>query len=303
MAMPKKRGFMAHNLRHDMRSAVLRNFREGIDKHADRKSEAREEKVYSYTSRNNYLDKINAFCKYAKEQEGVTKTTDLSAQVVARYLDHLGGNGATQKTLDTVRSDLAKVGRLMGIDLRVDRAIAIQGHEHAMDRGATDTISRDDYLKLLEYARSHPSGSGTCILLERELGVRVGDICYGLREKDENTLLIRCKHGKMLERPITPLVREVMRSSQYRDMVDVSGKFHAPKDSSVNTYLRRTEDKLGLQRHSFHSLRRFCVQEKYDEYRNAGATRTEALGKASAWLNPGEDRERMMMQSYIANAW
>ena len=86
-------------------------------------------------------------------------------------------------------------------------------------------------------------------------------------------------------------------------MIDSHGRVHAPKDDSLNKYLRRTEDRLGLERHSFHDLRRYVAQEKYDEYRHKGADRTQALNKVGEWLNHGDNRAVMVLESYIRNAW
>ena len=40
-----------------------------------------------------------------------------------------------------------------------------------------------------------------------------------------------------------------------------------------------------------------------DELRNSGLSRTETLSKVSIWLNHGPNREKMLLKSYIANAW
>ena len=86
-------------------------------------------------------------------------------------------------------------------------------------------------------------------------------------------------------------------------MQDYLGKLIAPKDNSLNKWLNRTQDKLGLERHSWHSVRRRIAQDKYDAFRGSGMTRSEALSQVSLWLNHGPNREQTMKESYVANIW
>lgn len=86
-------------------------------------------------------------------------------------------------------------------------------------------------------------------------------------------------------------------------MVNEEGKLIAPKDNSLNKWLNRTQDKLGLERHSWHSVRRRIAQDKYDAFRGSGMTRSEALSQVSLWLNHGPNREQTMKESYVANIW
>lgn len=62
-------------------------------------------------------------------------------------------------------------------------------------------------------------------------------------------------------------------------------------------------DKLGLDHHSWHSVRRRIAQDKYDAYRGSGMTRMDALSKVSLWLNHGPNRQKMVKKSYVANIW
>lgn len=115
-------------------------------------------------------------------------------------------------------------------------------------------------------------------------------------------LRIRAKNGKWMNRPITPEIRRIIDSETFKARL-VGDKWYGPKDASVNKYLRRLQEKLGLEYHSFHDIRRRIAQDKYDELRNSGLSRTETLSKVSLWLNHGPNREKMLLKSYIANAW
>lgn len=129
--------------------------------------------------------------------------------------------------------------------------------------------SREDLGKILEYAREHPdSGSSVAIRLEALIGVRVGDLAYGIRI-DQGKLRIKSKNGKWCERMITPEIRKILESESCRKLID-GDRIRFPKDGSINKYLLRTERKLGLEEHSFHDIRRRIAQDKYDEFRTSG---------------------------------
>ena len=289
---------MSETLRHKRRSAVFNAFRFGIDKRQHKSSLDTTEKIYSITSRNQYLDRINDFCKTCPDVKSVLQ---LTPEAVKRYLDIKAVIGnCTQKTLDDYRHEMKKIGKCMGLDLSCPQVFAWS--DPAKDRGAKDVIPREDYYKIASYAMENPSKSAACYLLEMQVGVRVSDMAYGVRATEEG-LSIRCKNGKICLRPWTPELRRLWQTDALQKMVNKQGKLIAPKDNSLNKWLRRTEDKLGLDHHSWHSVRRRIAQDKYDAYRGSGMTRMDALSKVSLWLNHGPNRQKMVKKSYVANIW
>lgn len=294
---------MAKNLRQQMRGVIMSSFSEGIDKHALKRGNGTSKVVTSYSQRNALLDVTNVFCKWVKEEHPeVRNISDVTSDIVADFGFSRLGDHLSQHTLDTYRANLKKIGGLVGADWSTER---IKARIDKVDnRGANDVISKADYDKILAYCEENPSGSALAIQLERELGVRVSDMAYGIRlVEGSNFIQIRCKGGKLLERPINANLRQIMRSSEFQKRMNEKGGLDLPKDSSINRFLNRVEDTLGIERHSFHSLRRFSAQEHYDECRNNGMTQREALRDTSVWLNHGEGREQMMIQSYIKNVW
>ena len=290
---------MSRNLRQQARGIIFAAFRENLDKRAMKADGKGERNIFSYTSRNHLLDVINNFCNTVKD-DIPRNPSELTRRHVRIFLDQKALEGCSQKTLDTYRSDLVKFGKLMGKDLDPGRVPAqVTNVTH---RGAGDIISHDDLSKIISYAKSHPSRSGACIQLEKLLGIRVGDMAYGMKIKDD-ILEIKCKNGKILIRRITSEIKDILSSEQFLSMIHEDGRIITPKDNSINTYLRRVEDKLGIERHSFHSIRRRIAQDQYNYYREMGYTRTEALSKVSVWLNHGEKREKMILKSYIRDAW
>jgi len=89
---------------------------------------------------------------------------------------------------------------------------------------------------------------------------------------------------------IVPMTFELKR---FLDNPDVQkhfkdGLFRPCKDASVNRQLARIEDRLSLERHSFHSLRRLIATQKYNNLRSMGVPKAVALSIVSLSLNHGE---------------
>lgn len=287
---------MSKNLRQLMRSAVIKNFREGRDKRSEKMEDHNKTGVYSYGSKFDHLDKINVFSKYLTEN-GIRTVSGVNKDVIKDFLESKAIEGCTQRTVDAYRSTIGRIGDLMGQDWRVEQVLSLPTHKAASDRGAEDVMSKEDRDRICEYCERNPSGSANAILLEREIGIRVGDMAYGLRENN-GRLEITGKGGRMCYREITPKVREILDHTKHN-----GDRYTFPKDDSINKYLRRVEDKLGLERHSFHSMRRCSAQEKYDEFRHSGMERIDALNKVGQWLSHGELRAEMVLNSYVGHAW
>lgn len=98
-------------------------------------------------------------------------------------------------------------------------------------------------------------------------------------------------------------LRDLINSPEISKCLQKDGRLILPKDDSINKFLSRTEDKLGIERHSFHDLRRYRAQEMYDQYRKGGMTREQALSSVGMWLNHGPHREKLVLESYLNNAW
>jgi hypothetical protein len=126
-------------------------------------------------------------------------------------------------------------------------------------------------------------------------------MAYGIRIEADR-LCIRSKNGRMAYRSITPEIRGVLNSSEFKKLIH-GDRVIAPKDNSINKYLSRLQDRLGMEKHSFHDIRRRIAQDRYDEFRYMGMGRSEALSAVSSWLNHGSHREAMVLRSYIGNAW
>lgn len=285
---------MSQNLRHQLRKVIFQSFQEHLDKHALKADGLGDDKVFSYTTRNHLLDFVNNFCG---NTEGLPRNVkNLTKNHTLSFMEAKAEAGCSQRSLNTYRTDFIKIGKLIKMDIdpgKVQAKITKDTH-----RGVKDIISHDDLAKIIVYAREHPSRSGEYIRLEAEIGVRVSDIAYGVWVH-EKELRIKSKNGKVAVREITPRIREILDSPVMKDMIREDGKVVGPKDGSINKYLARVEDKLGLERHSFHSIRRRIARDVYNRARMDGKSVEEAKEKTSLHLNHGKHRDRLLETSYV----
>ncbi len=109
---------------------------------------------------------------------------------------------------------------------------------------------------------------------------------------------IKGKGGKEYEaRSLNPQSLDVIKIAMEKDHHPT--KLFSIEGASINAQLRRIEDKLGIERHSNHDIRRLIAEERYDGLRSEGKSPKEALELTSRWLNHGDDRKSMIEKSYI----
>lgn len=289
---------MAKNIRHQLRNEIMAHSREGIDKHSMPDHGRGSALVPSYGLKFQLLDRVNDFCKYLPADiKTISQITnaDLDRYLIAK------AETCTQTTLDEYRSELRKLGAICGRNWSPSKVTSMKVTPRTQ-RGAEDVISKEDFDKLIEYCSSHlGTASNATIVLEKYLGVRVGDICYGIEDKG-NRLDIMSKNGKLFKVPMTVELRDFLSKPEVQKLFK-DGSFAPCKDASVNRQLNRVQDRLGMERHSFHSIRRRMAQDRYDSYREQGVSKAEALRLVSLSLNHGEKRDSMLATSYLSNIW
>lgn len=288
---------MGKNIRHIMRSAIMTAFRENIDKHSMKKEGLGSDKVCSYSSKFQLLDRVNDLCQHLPVE--IKKVSQITPEHLYQYL-MIKADHCSQRTLDEYRSEIRKLGNILGVQWHPDKISALRTVE--THRGSSDIISKEDWNKILEYAMEHLKAGSNCVIaLEKFTGVRVGDACYGVHDCGDY-LRIRCKNGKWFDIKVTPDLRAFLSAEDvkihFRD-----GVLRPCKDASVNRQLNRIQDKLGIERHSFHSIRRRLAQDRYDKLRESGVSKAEALAVVSISLNHGERRDAMLAASYLADIW
>lgn len=288
--------------------ALSENFTEGMDKYADKK-ENREmnNKIYSYTELHNLKDFGKNLSNFFKENNiQIRNVKDIKAEHLQTFLN-IKAETCTQKTIDTYKSYINKLAEVLNTtyksctcDFRNTVVTPVAQMKASTDRGVGAVISRDDLNKIVNYAAENRCKSGDAIILQSILGVRVEELVQikiSNIDLNNNTIFLdNCKGGKDLIRAfpssVKNIIKENMENSKTNKLFDI-------KSSTINRYLNRVEDRLGIDRHSTHDIRRLVAQEKYDYYRKEGYSKEEALKITSKWLNHVGPRQQMITKSYI----
>ena len=290
--------------------AINQSFKENVDKHSYKLEHGQKmsDKVFSYQEKFNLKDLAKNFCNYLKTQGvDVKQVKDIKSEHVQSFLNSKIGN-CTQNTINVYASQLHKLELLCNkaypsfkAEWHKDVIIPQAIKKADSSRGVNSVISKEDYAKILNYAKENPSQSADAIRLQEKLGIRIEELArIKVKNIDFNQkilILDNTKGGKTLTRQLDSKTLNL-----FKEIVDkhyATDRLFSVSGASINKWLNRVQDKLGLEKHSNHDLRRYLAQSKYDEYRKEGYTKKEALQKTSEWLNHKGSREEMLKKSYI----
>lgn len=247
---------------------------------------------------------------YIKDKElNIKEIKNIDSKTIQNFLNDKAKT-CTNNTINTYAQSLNKIAAICNknysscnLNWKSEVVIPAAVTQKSQLRGLKNQMPTSDLNKVCDYAKNNYSLSGQVILSQRQLGIRVNEL---ITIKVENidfqkgiVNILNCKGGKDLTREITPELRKVLdKTIQNRNIS--KGRLFPVTENAVNTYLRRTEEKLGIQgRYSIHNIRSTIAQEHYDDLRNSGVDIKEALKQTSLWLNHGENRESLLKESYI----
>lgn len=288
---------------------INNNFRESMDKHSIKKQDTSHTNIYSYSEKFRLLDVASDFGKFLKNNYSDVKyVRDIQAKHIQAFLN--SKSHCTQNTINSYVQSLKKLERIsnkcFGLVKGNMSQIVIPQVLRKSDtsRGATHPITKQDYEKILTYCIENPSRSGNAILLDytccNSHSLRVEELArIQISNIDDNgkILIVNAKGGKSYEVQCfnLPFLKEII-SKGY----DVNGKFlFSLNGNSINKFLNRTCERLGIEKFSFHDIRRYHSQCYFDYLRGQGYSTKNALLHTSQYLSHNTPREKMMTQSYI----
>lgn len=290
--------------------AVNQIFREGTKKYEFKieNGQGMSEKIFSYNEKGRLLDVAKNIQNFMKENHTDIKLVkDIKADHLQGFLNSKISN-CTQNTINSYYASIKKIEKVcekvFNTKLGWTDKIVIPRSERgeSQQRGSKNQMTAEAYDKIEKYIESNKySQSGQIVLLQKELGLRVNEITQlkvnQIDFRDKEIRLTNTKGGKALTRQLTPRLERLFKEA-------ISQKHHDTKvfsieNKTVNQYLRRTEDKLKLERYSFHNIRAFIAQKYYDTLRSQGCDRKDALQLTSEFLNHIKPRDRMITKSYI----
>jgi len=303
---------IAKNIKHQIQQAINNCFDEGIDKHASKHQDQQiyNTQIYSYDEKFRLLDTAKMLQNYIKDNElNIKEIKNITPGLIQQFLNDKSSK-CTQNTINTYSQSLNKIAAICNknysscnLTWKQDVVVPTALTQKSKLRGVTNQIPLNDLDKICNYARSNFSISGQIILAQRELGIRVNELATikveNIDLKNNILHLPNCKGGKNLDREITPGLRNILdRNIKQRSIS--SGRVFPITENAINTYLRRTEEKLGIKgRYSNHNIRSTIAQERYDLLRNEGLSSKDAATNVSIWLNHGPNREKLLKESYI----
>ena len=298
------------NLLGQITYSINQNFDEGIDKHSYRKENGREmgDKIFSYSEKFRLKDVAKDFTNHIKENfTDVKQVKDIKAEHVQSFLN--SKNNCTQNTVDSYSNSLFKIENILNstykscnLEWRGQIAIPTVERQRAHDRGVESVISREDYNKILNYSEEHKSQSGYALQIQDFMGVRVEEVArikLSNLDLDKGIICIEGKGGKVIDKPIPLDKISLIQEIKNQNFNSKNDRLFSISGASINKQLSRLEEKLDIEKHSNHDIRRLIAQEKYDQYRKDGMNIKDAANKTSNWLSHGDNRQNMLERSYI----
>lgn len=302
---------MAKNINGQFTYAINNCFQEGMDKHSIKSNEGNNMgyRIYSYSEKFRVKEMGKMLQRYFKENDiKIRQVKDIKAEHIQAFLNSKIEN-CTQNTVNTYAQSIFKLQEVCNktykncnIDWRDHIEIPKTLNKTDINRGVGSVIGRDDYDKILAYTKNNYSETGQAIRLQDQLGIRVEEIANikikNIDLTEGKIILENTKGGRVLVRELTPIATEIIRETLDKKQNN-SDRLFSIKGSSINKQLNRIQDKLGIQRHSNHDIRRLIAQEYYDKARANGDSKKVAADKTSIWLNHNQGREILLKTSYI----
>lgn len=296
------------SIKQQINYAISKNFKEKVKKRDYKLSNGNDmsNKIFSYSEMYRLKDTARDLNNFFKENEIKRDyVREITNEDIKQFLESKRDT-CTQQTLNTYANSLYKIQKAINKTYNSKlnwsknvKAPSSNISDKSEKRGVESVISNDDYKKIIEYAERNRSQSGDAVRLQKEVGVRVEEIVYIEKEninlEKKEILFTHTKGGKNIIKKIEniDLVKEILEKNYDEKFL------FSIKSSTINRYLNRIQDKLYLERHSFHDLRRRMAQNIYDKSLEEGLSEEKALLETSKFLNHRTKRESLMERSYI----
>ena len=304
--MAKRRG--KKNLKHQLYHSIQSNFKEGMDKHSDKKNGIRStEKVYSYADRKNLIDLAANFANWMKENhQNIRMVRDLKSDYVQEFLNKKSIE-CSSETLRNYASRFRKLEKMINntynLNIEISNVVVPMGRNNTK-KIRDVAMSIEDYKKL-ESTYTENSTGYIAINIARRSGLRVSEIAK-LKGTDINMQekYIQVIGGKGKKDRVIPISSEDL--DYYKELKEMvgDGRCCAAQEKSisknVNRHMKQANIKQQYESTGLHAIRKMYAQNEFDGLREQGLSIKEAWSKVSVSLGHGPEREKLMT-TYIKN--
>ncbi|OAA86341.1 tyrosine-type recombinase/integrase [Clostridium coskatii] len=316
---------MRRNLKYQFLNALNKNYNGGgKDKHSAQHTGKQLDTVYSFSERKNLTATSASLANFIKENYGssVKMLYQIDSNMIQAFF-----NKAAQKcdkeTLNQYRSRIHKIEHVVNdvynINMDWYKDLIVPAAVNGKKRRSI-AMSKEHYNKIMERAYKMHSKSKAVIALEfaGRFGDRVSECCK-IQKRDinlkKNTLHIHESKGKRshdlsinnkIHFRVSDVSNHQFLENIYNRLDKDTDRVVDIKEDSVNAYLARAEEALGfrdLYRDAdtgVHCIRKAVAQEMYDNLREEGVEKREALNEVSNFLGHGDDRDECI-QAYVLN--
>lgn len=173
------------NLMGQFTFAINKSFKENVDKHSYKLEHGQKmsNKVFSYESKFNLKDIAKNFCNFLKSENiQIKQVKDIKSEHIQAFLNSKA-NTCTQNTVNIYANGLHKLELVCNkvypscsVEWHKDIVIPIATRKTDSSKGVNSVISKEDYAKILNYARENPSQSADAIRLQNYLGIRIEEL-------------------------------------------------------------------------------------------------------------------------------
>lgn len=300
------------SLKHSIFSAIDASFEPGRSKHSDRGQKVdTKEHIYSYKQYKNLKDLASNFSGFCKAN-GIKKMGKLNPELAKSFLESKRKDGVSEQTINVYRSELDKIGICMSnyyrrdINLKVEK---MEPREQQKDLSKLRTVAMSDKdLNRFLDSKTRLSESKMGVILSRNFGLRVSEVVK-LRPCDiseRGIQIVQSKGGRDRFVPVrTEQQKEVIKMlrSNFGDNKLPTEKYFKTKENSMNRYLRKGMERIGIYTYSdhktgFHALRKAYATEYYNSLRKEGKSHTEAWDTVSQDIGHGKGREDLF-RAYV----
>lgn len=319
---------MARNLKYQFLNALNKNFGSGgKDKHSDKHAGKHLSTVYSFAERKNLTRLSAQIAQFVKDNYADVKMLyEINSSMIQNFLDKKANiNRCDKETLAQYRSRINKLEHVVNDvykNSKVNWYKDIVVPAASTDKKRSIAMTKKHYNAIMKHAYQTKSKSKAVIALEIEgrWGLRVSGICkiqkrdidlknnklhlHDGKGKRSNNLDINCDN-KINFRVCDVNNHELMEKI-YNNLKNDTDRVVDIKEDSVNAYLARAEKAIGIRdlykdaATGVHCIRKAVAQNLYDNLRDSGKEKRDALNEVSHFLGHGDDRDECI-QAYVLN--